>query len=174
MAAKRGDRGALEQLLRGLQDSLWRFCLSQLGDPNAAEDAVQETAIRLVRGVGRFAGRSTAKTWALGVALNVCREHRRRSTRAATPLAEEPPGGEPSPSVHAADAEGAAAVNAWVAGLPDRQREAIVLRYFEGLSVDEAAAAMECAPGTVKAAVFAGLRALRKAAGVEARSFTNR
>jgi RNA polymerase sigma factor (sigma-70 family) len=45
--------------------------------------------------------------------------------------------------------------------LPQRQREALLLRYFEGLSLEEAAAAMGCAVGTVKATVHQALRALR-------------
>jgi RNA polymerase sigma factor (sigma-70 family) len=45
--------------------------------------------------------------------------------------------------------------------LPDRQREAIVLRFFEELSVEETAAAMNCAAGTVKATVHQALRAMR-------------
>lgn len=49
-----------------------------------------------------------------------------------------------------------------LAQLPDRQREAVVLRYFEDLSVEETAAAMECAPGTVKASVHQALRKLRE------------
>jgi RNA polymerase sigma factor (sigma-70 family) len=46
--------------------------------------------------------------------------------------------------------------------LPDRQREAIVLRFFEELSVEQTAAAMDCAVGTVKATVHQALRALRE------------
>jgi RNA polymerase sigma factor (sigma-70 family) len=45
--------------------------------------------------------------------------------------------------------------------LSERQREAVVLRFFEELSVEETAAAMECAPGTVKATVHQALRAMR-------------
>ena len=49
-----------------------------------------------------------------------------------------------------------------LATLPDRQREALVLRFFEDLSVEQTAAAMGCAEGTVKATVFQALRALRE------------
>jgi RNA polymerase sigma factor (sigma-70 family) len=49
-----------------------------------------------------------------------------------------------------------------LADLPERQREAVILRYFEELSVEDTAAAMNCAPGTVKATVHQALRALRK------------
>src|SRR5256885_1784248 len=46
--------------------------------------------------------------------------------------------------------------------LPERQREALLLRFFEDLSVDDTASAMGCAPGTVKATVYQALRALRQ------------
>jgi RNA polymerase sigma factor (sigma-70 family) len=46
--------------------------------------------------------------------------------------------------------------------LPERQREAVLLRFFEDLSVDETAKAMECAPGTVKATVHQALATLRR------------
>src|SRR5207244_118795 len=49
-----------------------------------------------------------------------------------------------------------------LADLPDRQREAIVLRFLEELSVEETAAAMGCAEGTVKATVHQALRSLRQ------------
>ena len=49
-----------------------------------------------------------------------------------------------------------------LAELPDRQREALVLRFFEDLSVEETAKAMGCAAGTVKATVHQALRSLRK------------
>ena len=48
-----------------------------------------------------------------------------------------------------------------LADLPERQREAVVLRFFEELSVEDTAELMKCAPGTVKATVHQALRALR-------------
>jgi RNA polymerase sigma-70 factor (sigma-E family) len=52
-----------------------------------------------------------------------------------------------------------------LAALPPRQRAAIVLRYYCDLSVDEAAAALDCAPGTVKSQTSRGLDAMRRALG---------
>jgi RNA polymerase sigma factor (sigma-70 family) len=49
--------------------------------------------------------------------------------------------------------------------LPQRQREAIVLRYFQQLSVEETAATMQCAPGTVKATIHQTLRKLKAKLG---------
>jgi RNA polymerase sigma factor (sigma-70 family) len=50
--------------------------------------------------------------------------------------------------------------------LPERQREAVVLRFLEELSVEDTAAAMQCATGTVKATVHQALRSLRQRLGV--------
>ena len=57
--------------------------------------------------------------------------------------------------------EEAAAMHAMLAELPQRQREVVTLRYFEELSVEETAQAMQCAEGTVKATLFAALKTLR-------------
>src|SRR5437762_8403666 len=71
--AKRGDRDAQAQLLRQLQDSLFRLCLSLLGrcDEHAARDATQETALRLLKLLPTFRGESNVRTWAMGIAVNV-------------------------------------------------------------------------------------------------------
>lgn len=54
------------------------------------------------------------------------------------------------------------ALRAVLENLPDRQKEAVILRFFEQLSVEETARAMNCAPGTIKATVHQALRALRE------------
>ena len=109
--------------------------------------------------------------------LNVARESRRSARRempAAAPVeAAEQSGGDrrpqggrldgaPGPEAAAEAAEQSDRLHATLAGLPDRQREAILLRFFEELSVEETAAAMACAPGTVKATVHQALRSLRQ------------
>ena len=163
-SAKRGDRTAQSRLLEVMQDHWFRFCSSQLRDPHRAEDATQETAIRVLQSLGKFDGRSSFKTWTFGIALNVCREARRKSQRnggidlanAAEPAVPEDPRGDRLE----AD-EQLATLHTLLATLPDRQREVVALRYFEAMSVEETAVAMACAEGTVKATLFAALRALR-------------
>lgn len=156
--ARRRDRTAQAAVLRLLQDRLWRVCRSLLGNQALAEDAVQETALRILEGLAGFDGRSRMTTWATGIALNVCREMRRRELRAARP---------PRPHAFAARATPAgpdelARMHEALAALPERQREAVVLRYLEGLDVGATAELMGCAPGTVKASVHAGLANLRR------------
>jgi RNA polymerase sigma-70 factor (ECF subfamily) len=164
-AARRGDRAARAELLRDLQDVWYRLSLSLLHQAELARDATQETALRFLRDLPNFRGHSQLRTWSLGIAINVAREMRRKSGRAAhddeaTRLSEARRG------VSAPDAEAAANeerenLRRLLDDLPDRQREVIVLRFFEDLPVAETARAMDCAEGTVKATLFQAIRALR-------------
>lgn len=167
--ARRGDRTALAALLTAFQDPWYRFSLSLLRDPDAAADAVQEIGLRFISRLEGFRGDSQLRTWSLGIAVNVVREMRRRKAR------DRDRGGEghsadedDAPASDRGSVEAAAelseqrgALRAVMADLPDRQREAIALRFFEDLSVDETARAMGCAQGTVKATVHQALRSLR-------------
>jgi RNA polymerase sigma-70 factor (ECF subfamily) len=167
-AARRGDRRAQAQLLTALQDVWYRFCLSQLRDADLAADATQETALRFLKQLSGFRGDSQLQTWSLGIALNVAREIRRKQrgdTSTVDPddaqfaqLAPERSSGD----LKVEDQEQQSQMKSFLQTLPDRQREAIVLRFFEELSVEQTAAAMNCAVGTVKATVHQALRALRQ------------
>jgi RNA polymerase sigma-70 factor, ECF subfamily len=158
-SAARGDRTAQACLLHDLQDLWFRVSLSLLGDPDSARDATQESALRLLRDLPRFRGDSAFRTWAIGIAINVAREMRRKRVR-------EDSGREAENSADARDGiereEERVAVKEALAGLSERQREAVLLRFFEDLSVAETAAAMKCSPGTVKATVFQALRSMKK------------
>lgn len=159
--ARRRDRAAQAMVLRSLQDRIWRVCRSLLSDRGLAEDAVQETALRLLDGLTRFDGRSSAGTWATGIALNVCREMRRGELRAKLPPAHA---FEVVQGARTADDE-LERLPAALAKLPERQREAVVLRFLEAMDVNETAELMGCAPGSVKASVHAGLANLRQMLG---------
>ena len=163
LAARAGDRAARGALLRYLQDPLFRFCVSLLGDSERAQDAVQESAMRLLRDLPKFQGASSIKTWAMGIAVNVVREMRRSVRRDERRIHVEER--LVSPDGEAAELEQKGLLKRLLEELPERQREALVLRYFEELSVEETAGAMNCAEGTVKATVFQALRALREKFG---------
>lgn len=163
--ARAGQRQALAELIRGLQDSWYRFCVSMLGDVHAATDAVQETAMRFCQRLPTYKGQSHVRTWSLGIALNVCREMQRARSNSPGPLGEQADAaatGDPSPEAIAVAGEQHRRVRALLEHLAPRQREAVVLRYFEQLSVEQTADAMGCAPGTVKATVSQAIERLRQ------------
>lgn len=162
--AQRGHRGSRALLLRELQDVWYRFSYKLLSDAESAREATQETGLRVLQGLADFRGDSRLKTWSLGIALNVCREMRRNKTHLA--LADA---GTVEQHDQTADrlvrAEELDRLNAELAALPDRQREALTLRYLEQLSLRDTAAAMGCALGTAKATISQALRQLRQQAG---------
>ena len=165
-SARNGDRESLSRLLRELQDPWYRLCLSLLRDPEKARDATQETAVRFLRQLPGFRGESQIRTWSLGIAINVVREIRRTARPDANLddvdgalLQDE---SQQSPGEMAEQAERRENLHAALDGLPDRQREAVVLRFFESLSTEQTARAMQCAEGTVKATLHKALRNLKE------------
>ena len=162
--AQRGGRDAQAALLRALQDPWFRMAQSLLADSDRAREATQETAVRFLRLLPTFRGESKLQTWSMGIVINVAREMRRArqsGERSLDPIAvgQRATG---APDEEARRVEESDLLRRTLAELPERQREAVVLRYFEELSVEETAAAMNCAPGTVKATVFQAMRALRE------------
>jgi RNA polymerase sigma-70 factor, ECF subfamily len=157
-AARGGDRLARGRLLDELQHVWFRFCLGLLRDEHLAADATQETGLRFLRQLTQFRGESELKTWSLGIALNVVRETRRKRPVPVDAMSD-------SVAEHPAEAleadEMKSQLRLALKDLSDRQREAVVLRFFEELSVDETAAAMGCAAGTIKATVHQALRILK-------------
>ncbi len=161
-SARRGDRKALAVLLTSLQDTWYRFSLSLLHNPDLAADATQETALRFLKQLPTFRGQSELKTWSLGIALNVTRELKRQRPFTTDPDQAPAPIDPHDEPVDALDlTEQRERVRELLTHLSDRQREVVTLRFFEDLSTDETAAAMNCAAGTVKATLHQALRALR-------------
>ncbi|HRK30850.1 MAG TPA: RNA polymerase sigma factor [Tepidisphaeraceae bacterium] len=164
--ARRGERDAMAALLNGLADIWYRFSVSQLRDPDLAREVVQETAVRFMKQLSGFRGESRIESWSLGIALNVVREQRRSASKldparlaAGMNLRESE---EPTSSGDRYEQDELKRVHELIQSLPDRQREAILLRFFEALSVEETAAVMNCAAGTIKATVHQALRAMRQ------------
>jgi RNA polymerase sigma-70 factor (ECF subfamily) len=160
-AAQRGDRAALEQLLRRHQPQVHAVCRRITGNDADALDATQEALLALVRGLPRFDGRSRFSTWAYRVATNASLDELRRRGRRAVPLADEAldartaRGGtaEPDP------AEGVARrleVDAALDQVALDFRTAVVLRDLCQLDYAEIAEVLELPPGTVRSRIARG------------------
>ncbi len=146
-----------------------RAALVMTGNPWDADDLAQETFLVMTRQADRFQGRSSLYTWLYGILLNLDRRQRRRhgvARRKLKVLWEENEGADEK-SVPAAETsievrEWKRSLWGWVAKLPDGQRQALVLRFSEGLRYEEIAEALECPLGTVKSRIFHGLAGLRR------------
>lgn len=130
------------------------------GDRDLAAELAQEAMARACRHWPRVRHFESPAGWVHRVGINLANNalrgaRLRRRTVSFTPE-------------HAADDPGTAmAVRAAVAGLPRRQRTALVLRYFVDLSVDDVAGLMRCSPGTVKALTSQAIAKLRAHGALE-------
>jgi RNA polymerase sigma factor, sigma-70 family len=145
-----------------------RAALVLCGNPWDADDLAQETFLVLSRQGNNFEGRSSLYTWLYGILLNLDRRERRRFGMRRRKLrvlwdnqladVNATPGADAAAEV----AEWKKSLWARVAKLPDGQRQALVLRFSEGLRYEEIAEVLECPLGTVKSRIFHGLAGLRR------------
>jgi RNA polymerase sigma-70 factor (ECF subfamily) len=75
---------SFDALARELSQPLLRYLRRCVGDQAVAEDLLQETLIRIARGLPEFAGRASVKTWAFSIATRVAADCRGRRSRGAT------------------------------------------------------------------------------------------
>ncbi|MFI7211898.1 sigma-70 family RNA polymerase sigma factor [Micromonospora maritima] len=150
LAARHGDPAAQAAFVRATQAEVWRFAAA-LVDPDSADDLTQETYLRAFRALPGFEGRSTARTWLLGIARRACADHlrtvvrrRRLDERLAAQAATDRPYPDPAGQLGAADL---------VRRLPAERRSAFVLTQLLGLSYAEAADVEEVPVGTIRSRV---------------------
>ena len=160
--AGQGDaRQAVSALYEAHAVGLIRLAVVMLGDRPAAEDVVQEAFCGLYRRFGHLAEPGKAQSYVRAATLNGCRSQLRQRIRA-----QRRGGPAPDPA-DTASAEQAAllgeehqqVLNA-LRRLPDRQREALVLRFYLDQTEPEIAESMGVSPGTVKSTTSRGLAAL--------------
>ncbi len=166
---------SLEQFLVRIERRAWRMARLALGDPEEAHDAVQDAMLRLVRSYrDKPAEEWTPLFWGI-LRRRITDLQRRRKVRSImvgwlggglNHQGEEMPAWEPAdhgpgPQRVLADQQAWAAVEVAVRALPQRQREAFMLRTLEQLSVAETAAAMGCSEGSVKTHLSRAMGSLR-------------
>ena len=85
-AARRGDEGAFAQLVESHRRELHAHCYRMLGSGHDADDALQEALLRAWRGLGRFEGRSSLRSWLYTVATRTCLDAVSSRARRALPV----------------------------------------------------------------------------------------
>lgn len=162
-----GDPKAARTLAARLTPRILGFAARMLGDRVEAEDVAQEAMLRLWCQAPKWRqGEAKVTTWLYRVVSNLCVD-RLRKTRETVELdvAPDPADGSPGAEAGLLQAARVAALDAALRDLPERQRQAVVLRHIEGLANPEIAAVMEIGVEAVESLTARGKRALVGALG---------
>ena len=158
-----GDPAAAQDLTRRLGPRTLGVAIRVLGDRAEAEDVAQEAMMRLWRMAPDWQpGVAKVSTWLYRVTLNLCLDVKRRRRGGAVNIDEVPEPADAAPSAPEKMQDDARwdALQAAMMRLPDRQRQAVVLRHIEELANPEIAAIMEISVEAVESLTARGKRAL--------------
>ncbi|MFC0279144.1 RNA polymerase sigma factor [Falsigemmobacter intermedius] len=157
-----GDDQAARELARRFLPRVLAYGRRMLGDGDEAQDVAQEAMVRLWRIAPEWrSGEAQVSTWLWRVTANLCTDRlRRRRGGVALEDAPEPEDDAPSALQQMVEANRAAALEAALQKLPERQRQAVVLRHLEGLSNPEIAEVMAIGVEAVESLTARGKRAL--------------
>lgn len=153
-AAKAGDSRAFEALLDPVLEPAFRLAMVMLRDRPAAEDALQEAALKAWRHLGRFRPDTEFRPWFLAIVANECRSAR-RSRRPLLPLDLLLPR-----AVAAPDAEGRIDLAAGLERLHRRHLLPLTLYYHLDLPIAEVARSLGCSENAARVRIHRALRAL--------------
>ena len=143
LAVRRGDLDAFDQIVLRHQTEAWRVAYRFTGDAADAEDLAQEAFLRILDAAPRYKPTATFRTYLFRILNRLCIDHVRRKRPTVTDSLPQPADNAPSAIRRLSDRERDAAIQVAMDSLPPGQRMAVVLRYFEGLSGEEIAEAMD-------------------------------
>lgn len=163
----RGDRRAAEELINRHQPAVRLFLRRLTGRDDLADDLAQETFVRVLENAHRYDPQYPMRTWLFTMARRLTINRARKSdSKVVSTEFEGMRSGEADPADLAAQRDQAAdlkaRLNTALARLSEAQRCALVLVHQQGLSVEEAAAAMQMPVGTIKSHLHRGREVMRK------------
>ncbi len=175
---KNGDAKAFEVLLRRYRKPMYNFCLRMLGQPSAAEDAMQEVFLKVVRSASRWEQQAKVSTWMYTIARNHCIDAQRkasyRKTASLDQTLKEEEGAGPTLGDRVSDDtsvgpdRGAESIRLRqvlaeaIARLSTEQREVFVMREYAGMPFKEIAKIVGVSENTVKSRMRYALEHLRE------------
>jgi RNA polymerase sigma-70 factor (ECF subfamily) len=166
-AHRRGDAGAIGELLREYEQRIYAVCIRMVRDEHDARDLAQDAMVKIIQGLDGYDGRSKLSTWIIRVTMNCCLSHlRKQRLRRHGPLDHDRPagtGGELPPARGVEQAEMQGVVARALGSLDPHMRAVLILRDLQDLEYGQIAEVLEVPVGTVKSRLFRARVALRTA-----------
>lgn len=160
---RRRDPAAVAGMVGRYQHRLYRYLLRIVRDPAAADDLFQQTWLHVVRQIGRYDPGRSFDTWLFAIAHNAAMDFLRRRGEESLDDTERPLRiAGPDALAQAISSERAAILGERVSALPALYREALTLRFEEGLKLEEIAEVTGAPLATVKSRVRRALEQLRE------------
>ncbi len=155
--AKRGDQDAFAELVYLHQDPVYNLCYRMLGESGEAEDATQETFLRIFKNLARYDTMRPFKTWLLSIASNHCIDRLRKRRMLYVSLDDEPTAaalalssGDPLPEQATMQNELSDAIQKLLLHLDEHYRLAVIYRYWYQYSYAEIAQVMDTTESAIK------------------------
>ena len=137
---------AFTRMVTAYQGAILRMCFLYLRDPALAEDALQETFFKAYKRMDTFRSESAERTWLMSIAINTCKDMNRSAWLRHTEKRVVP---EELPIPANAVDEDALALAEAIRHLPGKHRDAILLYYYQDMTIQEVAKALHAAPSTI-------------------------
>jgi RNA polymerase sigma-70 factor (ECF subfamily) len=149
-----GNQEAFTQLVETYQRPVYNLCYRMLGDPDEAEDASQETFLRVYKNIKHYDAKRPFTTWLLSIAAHHCIDQLRKRrvvviSMDATPYLD-PPDGLPGPEASFYLTEDQKRVQALIKTLNPHDRAAMIMYYWYDFSYEEIAQSLSLTPSAVK------------------------
>ncbi|HMK43803.1 MAG TPA: sigma-70 family RNA polymerase sigma factor [Dissulfurispiraceae bacterium] len=156
-----GEEAAAEELIKRYQRQMYAFFYRMVRDMEDAKDLTQKTFMKAIGGLKGFRGDASFKTWIYQIALNTGLNHLKESRRETVDIDDVVIARQEGILNGLIDQERRQRIRESLHRLPERQRTAVMLRAYDGLSCEEAAQIMGCTEGAVKAHYHLGVKKLR-------------
>ena len=157
-----GNDTSLDQLVVEHLSPALRFAIRLTGDPGLAEEILQEALVRVARNWGGFRHEAGFRTWLFRIIINTFRTHCAKTAPAGRLTVDPIDDTATDPAANSELNELQRLVATRVSALPPRQREVFVLVTYEGLSVEDAARALEVTPANVHSTLHVARTRLRE------------
>jgi RNA polymerase sigma-70 factor (ECF subfamily) len=163
-AFKKGEPQSIEKVITVYGTPLLRSAFLLCGNEVEAHDMVQETFFQAMKSIHRFKEKSSLFTWLYGILLNVFRQQTRKKRYSAFPgnFGERNSESGNNPEYNLERERAFSRVYSMIQTLSPHHREALILRYYEGLKIAEIAEITRVSEGTVKSRLHYATEALRK------------